>query len=158
MRRLSGPVRSWWRRRRGAEPPAEDIADRHLAEVRIEYAPCRDGDPDPGEVVWTWVPWEEDPTQGKDRPVVVIGRHGERLAAVALTSKRHDGDDTQVPVGTGSWDREGRPSYAKLDRLLDVDPDQVRREGGALGRDRFEELVVALRRHANVLAPPPRDR
>ena len=29
--------------------------------------------PEPGEVVWTWVPYEEDPTRGKDRPVPVIG-------------------------------------------------------------------------------------
>jgi hypothetical protein len=157
VRRLSGGVRSLWRRVRRAGAPAADIDDRELAEVRVEYAPCRDGDPDPGEVVWTWVPWEEDPTQGKDRPVVVIGRHGDRLAAVALTSKHRDGDD-QVPVGTGPWDREGRPSYAKLDRLLDVDADQVRREGGAISRDRFEALVAALRAHANVVAAPRRDR
>jgi hypothetical protein len=150
-------MRSLWRRVRRAGPPAADIDDRALAEVLVEYSPCRDGDPDPGEVVWTWVPWEEDPSQGKDRPVVVIGRHGEWLAAVALTSKRHDGDE-QVPVGTGPWDREGRASYAKLDRLLDVDPDQVRREGGALARDRFDELVAALRRRSNVVAAPRRDR
>ena len=42
----------------------------------IEYSPSLDGDADPGEVVWTWVPYEEDPTQGKDRPVVIIGRRG----------------------------------------------------------------------------------
>jgi hypothetical protein len=27
--------------------------------VRTEYAPDHDGDPDPGEIVWTWVPFEE---------------------------------------------------------------------------------------------------
>ena len=27
--------------------------------VRFEYAPERDGEPDPGEVVWTWVPYDE---------------------------------------------------------------------------------------------------
>src|SRR3954468_725955 len=40
---------------------------------RLGYAPKADGRPDPGEVVWAWVPYEEDPTQGKDRPVLVIG-------------------------------------------------------------------------------------
>ena len=37
------------------------------------YAPAPDGEPDPGEVVWAWVPYEEDASRGKDRPVLVIG-------------------------------------------------------------------------------------
>lgn len=113
--------------------------------VVVEYSPTLDGDPDPGEVVWTWVPWQEDPTQGKDRPVVIFGRHGTQLVGVPLTSKLHD-NEPQVLVGTGSWDRDGRPSYAKLDRVLDIDPDQVRREGAVLDKARFEDLVAALRR------------
>ena len=55
--------------------------------VTIEYTPRLDNDPDPGEIVWTWVPFEEDPTQGKDRPVMIIGRRGRMLAIhVAKTS------------------------------------------------------------------------
>ena len=100
------------------DAPARDI---ETDAVTFEYSPCLDGDPDPGEVVWTWVPYEEDPTQGKDRPVVVIGRRGSNLVGVPLTSKRHD-NEPQVAVGTGPWDREGRPSYAKLERLLEIDP------------------------------------
>ena len=44
------------------------------------YAPEQDGDPDPGEVVWAWIPYEDDPKQGKDRPVIVLGweREGPR--------------------------------------------------------------------------------
>lgn len=113
--------------------------------VVIEYSPTLDGDPDPGEVVWTWVPWQEDPIQGKDRPVVIFGRHGTQLVGVPLTSQQRD-DEPQVLVGTGSWDRDGRPSYAKLDRVLDIDPQQVRREGAVLDQARFENLVAALRR------------
>ena len=113
------------------------------AGVRIEYTPSIDGDPDPGEVVWAWVPFEEDPTLGKDRPVVVIGRHGDALSAVALTSKHHR--DT-VEVGTGAWDAKGRTSYAKVDRLLDIDPHAVRREGAVLGRRRFDAVIEAVRR------------
>jgi PemK-like, MazF-like toxin of type II toxin-antitoxin system len=111
---------------------------------RIEYSPCLDGDPDPGEVVWTWVPYEEDPTQGKDRPVVIIGRRGDHLLGVPLTSKRHD-NEAQVAVGTGPWDREGRDSYAKVERLLDVDPADVRREGAVLDRARFDNVVAGVR-------------
>ncbi|MEQ1872855.1 MAG: type II toxin-antitoxin system PemK/MazF family toxin [Ilumatobacteraceae bacterium] len=110
----------------------------------IEYSPNLDGDPDPGEVVWTWVPYEDDPSQGKDRPVVIIGRHGKYLAGVPLTSKRHD-NELQVPVGTGPWDREGRQSYAKVERVLDVDPNQVRREGAVLSRKHFDNVVEGVR-------------
>lgn len=109
------------------------------------YEPCLDGDPDPGEVVWTWVPYEDDPSQGKDRPVVVFGRRGSDLVGVALTSKQHD-NEPQFLVGTGPWDREGRPSFAKLGRILVVAPSAVRREGAVLDRRRFDGLVAAIHR------------
>ena len=122
--------------------PARDIETNG---VSFEYSPNLDGDPDPGEVVWTWVPYEEDPSQGKDRPVVLIGRRGSMLIGVPLTSKPHD-NEPQVPVGTGSWDREGRPSYAKLERLLEIDPSKVRREGAILSRAHFDDVIAGVRR------------
>ena len=127
------------------QSPATPPTTRSRDGVVIEYSPNLDGDPDPGEVVWTWVPYEDDPSQGKDRPVVIIGRHGKYLAAVPLTSKRHD-NELQVAVGTGPWDREGRPSYAKVERVLDVDPNQVRREGAILQRNHFDDVVEGVRR------------
>ncbi len=42
--------------------------------------------------------------------------------------------------------RKGRPSYAKVDRLLDIDPDTVRREGAVLGRRRFDAVIEAVDR------------
>ena len=109
--------------------------------------PALDGDPDPGEVVWTWVPFEDDPTLGKDRPVVIIGRHGDDLSGVALTSKQ-TGRDDHVEVGSGPWDAHGRTSYAKVDRLLDIDPRDVRREGAILNRRSFDAVIQAVeRRH-----------
>ena len=112
--------------------------------VRVEYAPRIDGDPDPGEVVWTWVAFEEDPAQGKDRPVLIVGRRRDQLTCVALTSKRHE-RTAQVELGVGPWDRDGRVSYAKVDRLIDVAPGNVRREGAVLDRARFDRVVAALR-------------
>ncbi len=44
--------------------------------LQVVYAPDLDGHPDPGEVVWTWIPYEDDPAQGKDRPAIVIGVDG----------------------------------------------------------------------------------
>lgn len=130
---------------RRVDPPTRAVA----ADVRIEYSPQLDGDPDPGEIVWTWVPYEEDATMGKDRPVVIIGRRGTRLSAVPLTSKGHR--DGTVPVGTGSWDAVRRPSFAKVDRLLDVDPEEVRREGAILDRAHFEAVVDGVAAHHDVV-------
>ncbi len=118
--------------------------------VRVEYTPELDGDPDPGEVVWTWVPYQEDPNKGKDRPVVIIGRVGDDLAGVPLTSK-NKGRDDHVLVGTGPWDRRNRPSWAKVDRLLTIDPDDVRREGAILDKKHFDEVVNKLAKYHELI-------
>ena len=84
-----------------------------------EYSPRRDGDPDPGEVVWAWVPFQEDPSQGKDRPIVVIGRDADDaaiLVALMLSSKDHDGDHDGLPIRAGPCDGEPRPSLRRVDR------------------------------------------
>jgi hypothetical protein len=122
--------------------------------AKLQYAPSADGRPDPGEVVWAWVPYEEDHSQGKDRPVLVIARHGEALLGLMLTSKDHDRDQDQearhgrywLDVGTGAWDRENRPSEVRLDRILQLDPAAVRREGAALDRAAFDRVAVGVRR------------
>jgi hypothetical protein len=128
--------------RGGGHSGTTDVHDRNLA---FEYSPCLDGDPDPGEVVWTWVPYEDDPKQGKDRPVAIIGRRGSHLLGVPLTSKEKH-NEIQVPVGTGSWDREGRISYAKVERLLDIVPTSVRREGAVLSRAHFDDIIAGVER------------
>jgi hypothetical protein len=119
--------------------------------LRIRYAPRRNGRPDPGEVVWAWVPYEEDPTQGKDRPVLVIACSRQKVIALPLTSKDHDHDAAQearvgrfwMDVGTGDWDRLRRPSEVRLNRALVLDVRTVRREGGAMPRQMFEAVVEA---------------
>jgi hypothetical protein len=120
---------------------------------RLRYAPQPDGRPDPGEVVWTWVPYEEDPSQGKDRPVLVIGDDGVQLLALQLTSRDHDVDAAQerrvgrewMDIGTGAWDSRRRPSEVRLNRLLRIDPAGVRREGAAVPRDVFDAVLEAAR-------------
>lgn len=111
--------------------------------IVVTYEPRLDGDADPGEVVWGWVAYEDDPTQGKDRPIVVLGRWGRDLCGVPLTSKERPGDPDRVPVGTGGWDSERRPSWACLDRVMRLQAAAVRREGSALERRAFERLVDA---------------
>ena len=119
----------------------------------IEYSPDPDGDADPGEVVWGWVPFEEDHSQGKDRPVLVIGKDDGWLLALMLTSKDHDRDAAQearfgrqwMDVGTGPWDPKRRPSEVRLDRVLRLDPGAVRREGGTMPRSTFDEVAEQVR-------------
>jgi len=119
----------------------------------LEYAPHPDGHADPGEVVWTWVPFEDDPAQGKDRPVLVIGHHGLYLLALMLTSKDHDRDAADearhgrhwVDIGAGDWDALRRPSEVRLDRILQVEPGAVRREGAGLDQARFDAVAAAVR-------------
>ena len=108
------------------------------------YEPEADGQPDPGEVVWGWVPFEEDPSQGKDRPVLLIGRKEvdgvDYWAGLMLTSKDHDRDAEDearygrhwMDIGAGGWDAERRPSEVRLDRLIIL----ARRRDPARGRRR----------------------
>ncbi|MER7045108.1 type II toxin-antitoxin system PemK/MazF family toxin [Streptomyces jumonjinensis] len=127
----------------GATSEADPAA---VGPVHTSYAPDRDGDPDPGEIVWTWVPFEEGDGRGKDRPVLIVAREEPgTLLAVQLSSKRHDRDREWVPIGTGSWDREGRDSWVDLDRVLRVHERGMRREACALDRPRFDTVAERLR-------------
>jgi len=129
--------------------------------VEIAYAPKPDGRPDPGEVVWTWVPYEDDPSEGKDRPVLLIARQGDGLIGLMMTSKDHDRDEEQearagrfwFDVGAGPWDPRGRPSEVRLNRLILVDPHDIRREGAVLDEPRFDAVVAALRPYLQPSAP-----
>lgn len=120
------------------DPPSRDA-------LRITYAPDPDGDPDAGEVIWTWVPYAENDGRGKDRPVLVIGRHdSDRVYAVKLTSRSHDGDRDFLPIGPGEWDSQGRPSWVDVDQLYSVHVDGMRREASELDRERFLVVAAAL--------------
>ncbi len=138
-----------------AEPQAAITAGRPVTENivptahrarRIVYSPDLDGKADPGEIVWTWVVYEDDPTRGKDRPVLVVGRDRTTLLGLMVSSQdRHQGDADWVGIGSGSWDYEGRASWVRLDRVLDVPEEGIRREGAILERDKFEVIAARLR-------------
>jgi hypothetical protein len=122
--------------------------------VHPVYSPHLDGAPDPGEIVWTWVPYEEDASRGKDRPVLIVGRDGPWLLALMLTSKDHSRDPrrerdagrTWLDIGTGPWDSRRRPSEVRLDRVLRIDGGNVRREGAIMSRRQFDLVTRAIPR------------
>ena len=119
--------------------------------INFEYSPSLDGDADPGEIVWTWVPFEEDHSQGKDRPVLLVGRDGEYLLALMMTSKDHNNrehaDPNYLDIGSGPWDPQGRASEVKLNRMIRVRPDAMRREGAIMPEDTFRLIERAWTRH-----------
>jgi hypothetical protein len=113
--------------------------------LSIEYAPDRDGSPDAGEIVWTWVPYEENDGRGKDRPVLVIGRQSpDRVYAVRMTSKAHEGDRDYLSIGSGQWDSQGRESWVDIEQLYSVHETGLRREAAALDRSRYRRVAAAL--------------
>ena len=113
----------------------------------LDYAPNKNGRADPGEIVWTWVAYEDDRAKGKDRPVLVVGRDGARLLGLMLSSRpEHEGERAWLALGRGRWDREGRPSWVRLDRVIVIPEFSIRREGAVLDRARFDMVAAALRR------------
>ena len=132
---------------RGGSSTTVEIDPPPAHALQISYTPDRDGEPDAGEIVWTWVPYAENDGRGKDRPVLVIGRQSdERVFAVRLTSKSHDGDHDFLEIGAGPWDSRGRPSWVDIDQVYSVHVDGMRREASALDLDRFARVAHALHR------------
>lgn len=118
------------------------------------YKPDLNGSADPGEVVWAWVPFEEDASAGKDRPVLIVGRDGRWLLGLMLSSQDHipgsvgeihtaHGADW-INVGPGDWDRQGRPSEIRLDRIIRISPHGVRREGAIMPMGLYSQVVSNL--------------
>jgi hypothetical protein len=122
-----------------------DLTPGELRAMRPSYSPQLDGAPDPGEVVWTWVPYIEHDGRGKDRPVLIIARlRGEAWAACALSTTPHRGF---VSVGSGPWDSKGRESFLSPERVLRVTKAGMRRESTALDRTQFEQAVATVKSH-----------
>lgn len=153
-RRGSGSPRAGVdRTRRGwVEPPqspgstgrhaTRDLTSAEMSSLRFSYAPQIDGEPDPGEVVWTWVPYVENDGRGKDRPVLIVARIDEvSFAGCYLSTKQHRGF---VSVGTGGWDTQGRESFLSPERVLRVWATGMRREGQVLPRQRFDRAVATV--------------
>ena len=137
------------------QPPAAITAGRPVTSTslptaqrarKLVYSPDLDGRADPGEIVWTWVVYEDDPTRGKDRPVLVVGRDRSILLGLMVSSQeRHAADPDWVGIGSGDWDYEGRQSWVRLDRVLDVPEEGIRREGAILRREIFDVVAARLR-------------
>lgn len=113
---------------------------------RLVYAPDLAGRADPGEVVWAWVPHDDDPGRGRDRAVLVVGRDRDTLLALLLAAP----DDRVVEpdwvgIGAGDWADPGRPAWVRLDRVFNVPEEGIRRQGAVLDRAAFDVVATRLR-------------
>lgn len=121
----------------------------YRGEFAVDYAPELDDQPDPGEIVWAWVPYQEDESIGKDRPVLVVGLATDAqgdYVGLMLSTRDHRGDQGWVSLGDGAWDSDRRESWVKTDRLLGIPETGIRREGAALQHGRFMEILDKARR------------
>lgn len=129
---------------RNGRSATRELTREEVRTLHPSYDPAPDGDPDPGEIVWTWVPYVENDGRGKDRPVLIIARIDEvTTAGCYLSTKEHRGF---VSIGTGTWDAQGRESFLAPERVLCISDAGMRREGHVLGRDRFDSAVAEISR------------
>ena len=112
---------------------------------KVVYAPDLDGRADPGEIVWTWVVYEEDPSRGKDRPVLVVGRDRSVLLGLMLSSQQRHSADTTL-----GRDRLGRLGLRGPRELGPAGPGARRARGGhpPRGRDPGSQALRRGRRPA----------
>ncbi len=129
---------------RFGDDATRELTRAEIRELRLSYGPSPDGNPDPGEIVWTWVPYAENDGRGKDRPVLIIARiDATSTACCYLSTKQRAGF---VSVGTGGWDSQGRGSFLAPDRVLRITDAGMRREGHVLSQERFARAAEAVAR------------
>lgn len=119
-----------------------EMTSAEIRELQPSYEPSTDGDPDPGEVIWTWVPFIENDGRGKDRPVLILARvDSQTVAGCYLSTKQHK---NYISVGTGKWDSQGRQSYLNPLRVLRVSNEGMRREGAIFPQKQYEKAMTEI--------------
>ncbi|MFZ3557815.1 MULTISPECIES: type II toxin-antitoxin system PemK/MazF family toxin [unclassified Streptomyces] len=98
------------------------------------------GGPQPGDIWWALVPYEDGPG-GKDRPCLVLSvRRG--VATVAkITSRYHDERPGVIALPPGSvGDAHGRASYLETDELRSVPVGDFRRRAGVIDPGLWDQV------------------
>ncbi|MFC5801554.1 type II toxin-antitoxin system PemK/MazF family toxin [Streptomyces formicae] len=122
-----GKVRPPGRRERGrgrgpAAPPRRPPAHPGGPERR----------PQPGEIWWADVPYEDGPGS-KDRPCLVLQVRGGAARVAKITSKYHDERPGVIALPPGAvGDAHGRPSFLETDELREVRVRDFRRRVGVV--------------------------
>lgn len=130
-------------RRRSANIRVERTEDLRRS---IHFAPDLDGQADSGEVVWVWAPTDGANSPPHERAILVIGRNRSTLMGLLISpNPQHDEEEWWLEIGSGEWDESGRQCWLRLDRVLEVSEEQVRRQGILFPQRRFERLANRMR-------------
>lgn len=132
------------------------LARRKAANIRVEstqarprtifFAPDMDGQADSGEVVWVWVPAAGAQQPPQERAILVIGRTRTTVLGLLISpNPDHADEDKWLEIGRGEWDEQGRQCWIRLDRVLEISEEQVRRQGTLFPARRFERIANRLR-------------
>lgn len=129
--------------RKPATIRVERTADRARS---IFFAPDMDGQADSGEVVWVWAPTDGVNAPPSERAVLVIGRTRTTVLGLLISPNPvHAEEDSWLEIGSGEWDESGRQCWIRLDRILEISEEQVRRQGTLFPQRRFERIANRLR-------------
>ncbi|WP_455360565.1 type II toxin-antitoxin system PemK/MazF family toxin [Streptomyces sp. SYSU K21746] len=103
-----------------------------------ERAPLRK--PQPGEIWWAAVPYEDGPG-AKDRPCLVLSVRGGSSRVAKITSKYHDERPGVIALPPGVvGDPEGRPSFLETGELRDVPLWEFRRRVGPVDPTLWDQV------------------
>ncbi|MEU1086172.1 type II toxin-antitoxin system PemK/MazF family toxin [Streptomyces sp. NPDC005576] len=86
--------------------------------------------PEPGEIWWAEVPYEDGPGS-KDRPCLVLSVRKGRAVVAKITSKHHEERPGVIALPAGTVeDARGRRSFLETDELREVPLADFRRRAG----------------------------
>ena len=85
----------------------------------------------------------------------MLTRNTDSALGLQVTSQDHDRDAAQearagrywMDIGAGEWDPQRRPSEVRVNRIVRIDPDGVRRIGAVLDERTFEAVAAEVQRH-----------
>ncbi|WP_381798143.1 type II toxin-antitoxin system PemK/MazF family toxin [Streptomyces niveus] len=90
----------------------------------------RSREPQPGEIWWAMVPYEDGPG-AKDRPCLVLSVRGRTVLVAKITSKFHEERPGVIPLPPKAvGEMDGRQSFLETDELRKVDTKAFRRRVG----------------------------
>ncbi|MFD5164156.1 type II toxin-antitoxin system PemK/MazF family toxin [Streptomyces hawaiiensis] len=95
-------------------------------------AAAPEGRPQPAEIWWADVPYEDE-ARTKDRPCLVLAVRGERATVAKITTRFRDERTGVIPLPPGSvGDAQGRASFLETDELREVPVWGFRRRVGVV--------------------------
>ncbi|OLB73620.1 MAG: hypothetical protein AUI14_25675 [Actinobacteria bacterium 13_2_20CM_2_71_6] len=136
------------------------VPERLLPPARWRPADRRRGDmwpPEPGQVWNAYVPFEEDETEMKDRPVLVLENHGDRIDVMKITSQDKSRFDNYLFLPYRKWHRVlAKDSWLEL-KVTELPTENFRSYRGECLRDVWREVRGAElpRRAKRATSRPP---